>query len=84
MIKKNKILKKQLRMLTKSNTSGLYEKTDYYTKISLFENKIPSITGVITTASFIMKVKGIEMKIPDSTELATKAAVNGKATEIEG
>ena len=33
------------------NTSGLFKKTDYNTKITEMENKIPGITGLVTTAA---------------------------------
>lgn len=48
-------------------------------KIGEIESKIPSVTGFIITVALNTKV--IEKK-SDVTNLATKTAVNVKATEI--
>ena len=53
------------------------------TKTTENENKIPIITGLVTTAAVNTKVTDVESKIPDITNLANKADINTKATEIE-
>ena len=58
-------------------------KTDYNIKIAYFENKIPSVTSLVTTTCPSTKAKETENKIPNSNNLATKAAYNTKTTEIK-
>ena len=65
------------------DTSGLVKKTDYNTKISEIEDKIPD------TSSFVKKTKitEIEGKLPDISGLATKNAstiVENKIPSISG
>ena len=55
------------------NTSEWVRKTDYNANGTDFENKIPSITGLVNTATLNTKV--IENKIPDIINLAIKAAL---------
>ena len=62
-----------------SDTSGLVKKTDYNTKITEIESKIPDVSSLATiTAS-----TAVENKIPDVTTLVKKADYNTKVTEIE-
>ena len=51
--------------------------------IAEIENKIPSVTCLVTTATLNVKGARIEHKIPDTTNLAAKASLNTKATEVE-
>ena len=65
------------------DTGGLVKKTDYNTKISEIEDKIPD------TSSFVKKTKitEIEGKLPDISGLATKNAstiVENKIPSISG
>ena len=46
------------------------------------ENKISSVTGLVTTTMLNTKTE-IVNRIPDITIVATKAALNLKATEID-
>ena len=62
---------------------GWSKKTDYKTKITEIENKMPSVTGLVTAVALITKATEIENKIPDFTNWATKAALITRATEIE-
>ena len=66
---------------TKADLKGA---TDIDTsKITKIENKIPYVTGLVTSATLNTKATEIENKIPDVTYLATKATLNTKATEKE-
>lgn len=47
------------------------------------ENKIPCVTGLVTTAAPNTKPKEMEIKIPDIINPATKDALNTKETEIQ-
>ena len=60
------------------NTSGLVKKTDYNTKITEIENKMPSVISLATIAALNAKSTEIENKIPDITNLATKAVYKTK------
>ena len=78
------VLKTRLRISQKkSNTRKLVKKTDHKTKITDIENKIPSVTGLVTTAALNTVVTKIKKKIPDKNNRATKAGLNTKATDIE-
>ena len=52
------------------DTSGLVKKTDYNTKITELENKIPDITNLAAKTALTT----VENKIPDISNLATKTA----------
>ena len=56
MTQTNKILKKRLKNIDKeiADTCRLLEKTDYNTKITEIQNKIPNFTGLVTTATIKM------------------------------
>ena len=60
----------------------MVKKTDYNTKITDIKNRIPSVTGLLTTAAFNANTE-IESKIFNINNLATKVALNTKAAEIE-
>ena len=67
------------------NTSKLVKKNDYKTKTAEIENKIPSVTGLVTTAALNTKATAteIENKILDITNLATKTFLITKLTQVE-
>ena len=50
------------------DTSGFVKKTDYNTKISETESKIPSISGLTTNSA----LTAVENKIPDVSSLVKK------------
>ena len=52
------------------NTSRLVKKSDYNAKISELENKIPSISGLVTTSA----LTSVENKIPSVSSLVKKSA----------
>ena len=62
-----------------SDTSGLVEKTDYNSKITEAEGKIPSISGLATNLALI----AVENKIPSLSNLVTKTDYNTKTSDIE-
>ena len=66
------------------NTSGLDNKTGYNTKIDMadIESRIPSITGVVTTASLSTKTTGIENTISDITN-QQQVSMDTKAAEVK-
>ena len=70
MIQTNNVLRKRLKMLT--DTAGLVKKTDYNTNIAEIENKMPSVTGLVTAAALKTKTTGIESKIFDFNNLTEK------------
>ena len=70
----------------KEEFSEVTKNTDYNTEITDIENKIPSITGLVTTTALNAR----DIQIPDITNLATKAdllkintALNTKTAETE-
>ena len=54
--------------------SGLVGKTDYDNKINEIERKIPSITGLATTAA----LSAIENKTPNASDLVKKTDYDTK------
>ena len=76
----NKILKERLKMLI---IGYLMLSPNYNTKSTEIENKIPSITGLVTTTALNATATYTKNKIPDIITLATKAALNAKAAAIE-
>ena len=69
------------------DTSGLVKKTDYNTKISEIEGKIPDSNSFVKKTDYNTKITEIEGKIPDISGLATKNAlttVENKITSISG
>ena len=61
------------------DTSGLVKNTDYNTKISEIEGKIPDISGLATKTTLTT----VENKIPSITGLVKKADYNTTITDIE-
>ena len=57
----------------------LLKKTNYNTKITELENKIPYITNLATKTA----LTAIEHKMPSVSNLVKKADYNTKVTEIE-
>ena len=55
------------------------KKTDFNTKVTEIEGKIPSITGLATNSELI----AVENKIPDVSSLVKKTDYNTKTSEIE-
>ena len=65
--------------LVKKWSCDLVKKTDYNSKISEIENKIPSISGLATTSA----LTAVENKIPNVSNLVKKTDYNTKINEIE-
>ena len=64
------------------NTKGLVKKKKFYIKkTKKLENKIPSVTELVTTTLLNRKLIKIENKILGITNLAPKSAVNRKAAK---
>ena len=61
------------------DTSALVKKTDYYAKITEKESKIPSISGLATTAA----LTEVENKIPDISSLVRKTDYDAKISDSE-
>ena len=69
------------------DTSRLVKKTDYNTKITEIEDKIPDSSSFIKNTDYSTKITEIEDKIPDISGLATKTAlttVENKIISISG
>ena len=70
------------KLVTKVNnidTSNLVKKTDYNTKITELENKIPDISNLATKTTLTT----FENKIPSTSNLIKKTDYDTKNTEIE-
>ena len=61
------------------DASGLLKKTDYNTKITEIESKIPDISNLATKAALTT----VENKIPDISSLVKKSDCDRKITEVE-
>ena len=61
------------------DTSGLVKKTDYNTKITEIEDKIPDISGLATKTALTT----VENEIPSITGLVKKTNYDTKITDIE-
>ena len=61
------------------NTTGLDKKTNYNTKITEIENKIPDISNLVTKTILTT----VENKIPDFSNLVNKTDYNTKVTETD-
>ena len=64
------------------NTSGLVKKTDYNTKITEIEDKIPDSSSFVKKTDYSTKITEIEGKIPDISDLATKTALTTLENKI--
>ena len=80
----SRALRRRSKMLRKNipNTGGLVKKTDYITKITETENKIASITGLVTTTALRTKHL-IENKMPDISGLIKKIDYETEVKEVE-
>ena len=56
------------------------KKTDFNTKVTETEGKIPDLSSLVTKSALIV----VENKIPDVSSLVKKTDFNTKITEIEG
>ena len=61
------------------DTSGLVKKTDYNTKITKIEGKIPNVRNFVAKTALTT----VENKIPDDSSLVKKTDYNKKITEIK-
>ena len=61
------------------NTSDLVKKTDYNTKITEIEGKLPDVANLATKAALTT----VKNKIPDVSSLVKKTDYDTKVTEIE-
>ena len=62
-----------------SDTSKLVKKSEYNAQISELENKIPSISGLVTTFA----LTAVENEIPSARNLVTKIDYDTKISELE-
>ena len=67
-------LQKKTRDTNKWTTSRLIKKTDYNTKVTEVEWKVPSITGLPTTSALTT----VEYEIPDASNLVKKQIIAHK------
>ena len=84
---KNDVVKKTLydKLVAKVNnidTSGLVKKTEYSTKITEIEDKVPDTTSFLKKTDYNTKTTEIEGKIPDISGLATKIALTTVENKI--
>lgn len=49
----------------------MVRKTDYITKITELENKIPVTTGLFKVTHYVTKIAEIDNEIPDISDLVT-------------
>ena len=61
--------------VNKINTSDFVLKTNFNTKLTGLENKIPNTNGLVKKTYYNTKITEIENKIPDVSGLATKTAL---------
>ena len=64
------------------DTSGLVKKTNYNTKITETEGKIPDTSGLLKNTDYNTKITEIESKILDISNLATKTALTTVENKI--
>ena len=57
-------------------------KTDFNTKFTGLENKIPETSGLVKKTDYNSKITEIENKIPDISGLATKTALTTVENKI--
>ena len=82
-----KLYDKLVNKVDNIDTSGLVKKTDYNTKISEIEDKIPDTSDLVKKIDYNTKITEIEGKIPDISGLATKTTlttVENKIPSISG
>ena len=61
------------------DVSGSVKKTDFHSKTSEVEGKVPSISGLATNSA----LTAVENKIPDVSRLVKKTDYNTKISDIE-
>ena len=86
-VAKKTVYDKLVAKVHKIDTSGLVKKTDYNTKISEIEDKIPDSSIFVKKTDYNTKITQIEGKIPNISGLATKTAlttVENKIPSITG
>ena len=64
------------------DTSDYVLKTNFNTKLTGLENKIPNTSGLVKKTDYNSKITEIENKIPDISGLATKTALNTVENKI--
>ena len=64
------------------DTGDFVLKTNFNTKITGLENKIPNSNGLVKKTDYNTKITGIENKIPDISSLATKTALTTVENKI--
>ena len=84
---KNDVVKKTEcnKLVTKVNnidTSGFGLKTNYSTKITELEDKIPNTSNLVEKTDYNTKITELENKIPDITNLETKTALTTVQNKI--
>ena len=84
---KNDVVKKTVydKLVAKVNnndTSDFVLKTNFNTKFTGLENKIPNTSGLVKKTDYNTKITEIENKIPDISGLATKTALTTVENEI--
>ena len=84
---KNDVVKKTVydKLVAKVNnidTSDFALKTNFNTKFTGLENKIPNTNGLVKKTDFNTKITEIENKIPDISGLATKTALTTVENKI--
>ena len=77
-----KLYDKLVAKVNNIDTSGLVKKTDYNTKISEIEDKIPDTSGLVKKTDYNTKITEIENKISDISGLATKTALTAVENKI--
>ena len=60
----------------------MVKKTDYSSKITELENKIPNVNGFLLTSVFNSKITEVENKIPDIKNLVGRAEVTAVENKI--
>ena len=86
-IVKNDVIKKTVydklvAKVNKINTSDFVLKTNFNTKLTGLENKIPNTNGLVKKTYYNTKITEIENKIPDVSGLATKTALTTVENKI--
>ena len=64
------------------DTNNFVLKTNFNTKFTGLENKIPNTSGLVKKTDYISKITEIENKIPDISGLATKTALTTVENKI--
>ena len=64
------------------DTSDFVLKTNFHTKLTGLENKIPNTNGLVQKTDYNSKITEIENKIPDISGLATKTALTTVVNKI--